>query len=214
MKARCGTRRRCAPNLATMTRLQKLSLDEMDPTLRARTRADERTPLELGLMRIIGQRPDLAEGLMAFTGGLKRNGTLPRRLIELVRLRVAFFNQCRSCMAIRYDDALADGLTEDLVCSLEKPAEAADLTDAEKAAIRYGELFATNHLAIDDSVYDELRRHFTEPEIIELCLNVSLFVGIGRLAATWHMIEELPDAFQAPEGARLTPWGNESIVVH
>ena len=117
-------------------------------------------------------------------------------MIELVRLRVAFHNQCRSCMAIRYPDALADGLTEDLVCSLEKPMEADDLTDAEKLAIRYGELFATNHLAIGDDFYDQLREHFTEAQIVELGLNVALFVGVGRLSATWDMIEELPDRFQ------------------
>jgi len=196
-----------------MTRLTKLTPDELDPALRARIRADERTPLEQGLMRIIGQRPELADGLIAFAGALKVHSTLPRRLVELVRLRVAFFNQCRSCMAIRYQDALADGLTEGAVCSLERPEESEDLTDAEKAAVRYGELFATDHLAIDDAVYDELRTHFTESEIIELGLNCALFVGVGRLAATWHMVEELPEAFQAPEGVRLSPWGNEAVVV-
>ena len=50
------------------------------------------------------------------------------------------------------------------VCSLEKPQEANDLSDAEKAAIEYGELFATNHLAIDDSY--NLRKYFSEEEIV------------------------------------------------
>jgi alkylhydroperoxidase family enzyme len=107
--------------------------------------------------------------------------------------------------------ALADGLTEDLVCSLEEPIEAPDLTEAERAAIRYGELFATNHLAIDDDVYAELRRHFTEGEIVELGLHVALCVGIGRLAATWNMVEELPDRFRA-EG-EIAPWGGDAITV-
>jgi alkylhydroperoxidase family enzyme len=155
----------------------------------------------------------MAKGLMAFAGSLKANRTLPARMIELVRLRIAFHNQCRSCMAIRYPDALADGLTEDLVCSLEKPMEADDLTPAEQIAIRYGELFATNHLAIDDDFYDQLREHFTEPEIVELGLNVALCVGVGRLSATWDMIEELPDRFQEP--GEVTPWGaDDAVVVH
>src|SRR6476620_64775 len=145
-----------------MARITMLRNDQLDPELRRRTRADEHTPLEVGLTRIFGHCPEMAAGLNAFAASLKVNRTLPERMIELVRLRVAFHNQCRSCMAIRYPDAVADGLTEDLVCSLEKPMEAPDLTAAERAAIRYGELFATNHLAIDDDVYDELRRHLTE----------------------------------------------------
>ncbi len=195
-----------------MTRISKLTPDQLDPDLRRLSRADDRTPLELGLTRILGHQPEMAKGLMAFSGSLKRNRTLPARLIELVRLRIAFHNQCRSCMAIRYPDAMDDGLTEDLVCSLEKPMEADDLTEAEHIAIRYGELFATNHLAIGDAFYDELRQHFTEAEIVELGLNAALCVGIGRLAATWDMVEELPERFQA-EG-EVTPWGGDAVVVH
>ena len=59
-------------------------------------------------------------------------------------------------------EAIDDGLTEDLVCSLEQAAEADDLSPAERAALRFADLFATNHLAIDDAVYDDLREHFTE----------------------------------------------------
>ena len=60
------------------------------------------------------------------------------------------------------ESAIDDGLTEDAVCSLERPAEAPDLTEAERAALRFADLFATNHLSIDDGVYDDLRNHFSE----------------------------------------------------
>ncbi len=196
-----------------MTRLSQIQPEDWHPDLRDAIHPEDRTPLENGLMRYFAHRPELAKGLMAFTAALKRNRELDPKLLELVRLRVAFHNQCRSCMAIRYTDALDAGLNEDLVCSLEKPYDSPDLSAAEKVAIRYGELFATNHLAIDDALFDELREHFTEGQIMELALNVSLFVGVGRLGATLHMVEELPDAFRSEEVASVTPWGNESIIV-
>ena len=115
-------------------------------------------------------------------------------------------------MAIRYTDALNDGLTEDLVCSLERPEEADDLTDAEKAAVKFGELMATDHLRIDDAMYEELKKHFTQPQIVELGMIVAFFVGFGRLAATFHMVDELPDAFREEVG-EVSPWGNEAVVV-
>ena len=195
-----------------MTRVAKVPLEDWDPELRELTRADSGTPLEQGLMRIYAHVPGIAKGLAAFGGSLKLNRTLPERLVELVRLRVAFHNQCRSCMAIRYTDALNDGVTEDLVCSLEKPMEAENLTDAEKVAIEYGEKFATNHLAIDDDMYDRLREHFTEAQIVELGSIVAFFVGFGRLAATWSMTEELPEKFQ-DLSQQIAPWGEEAIVV-
>lgn len=195
-----------------MTRIRKLEPEQWDPELREMTRADTATPLEQGLMRMVAHCPELGKGLARFGGALKMSRTLPERLVELVRLRVAFHNQCRSCMAIRYTDALADGLTEDLVCSLENPPEASDLTAAEKAAIAYGEMMATNHLAIDDGVYDGLREHFTEAQIVELGMTVAFFVGFGRLAATWHMVEELPQSYQESQEP-IAPWEADSIVV-
>lgn len=188
-----------------------LGPEQFDPDLRELVRADDKDPLQLGLMRVFAHRPEQAKAIARLGAALRQHRLLPDRLVELVRLRIAFFNQCRSCMAIRYSDAVRDGLTEELVCSLERPEEAGDLTDAERAAVRYGELFATDHLAIDDSVYDELRRHFSEEQIVELGMHVAFFVGFGRLAATWAMIEELPERFQG-EGAR-TPWGGEAVLM-
>ncbi|MFT6287333.1 MAG: AhpD family alkylhydroperoxidase [Halieaceae bacterium] len=195
-----------------MTRIKKLPLEDWDSDLRTMTLADECSPLEQGLMRIFAHCPEQAKGFAAFGGSLKIGRTLPERLVELVRLRVAFHNQCRSCMAIRYTGAIADGVTEDLVCSLENAPEADNLTDAEKAAIDYGDRFATNHLSIDDDLYNGLRTHFSEAQIVELGLVVAFFVGFGRLAATLAMTEELPQKFQ-DYGETVAPWGGESIVV-
>jgi AhpD family alkylhydroperoxidase len=194
-----------------LSRIDKLAPEKWDPRLRAAIQPDQLTDLEQGLTRFFAHCPEQALGLMQFGGALKRNRSLPDRLVELVRLRVAFFNQCRSCMAIRYSDAVADGVTEDLVCSLERPHEADDLSPAEKAAIRFGELMATDHLSINDAVFAELRQHFSEAEIVELGMTCAFFVGFGRLAATWHMVEDLPPAFQTAE--TIAPWGQEKIQV-
>ena len=196
-----------------MPRIKKLELDEWDNDLREMTAADSGTALEQGIMRMFAHTPEISKGLAAFGGAIKLHRSLPDRLVELVRLRVAFHNQCRSCMAIRYQDGVDAGIDEDLVCSLEKPQEAEDLSEAEKAAIEYGELFATNHLAIDDSVYENLRKYFSEAEVVELSITVAWFVGFGRLAATYHMVEELPEAFQNENSEKLTPWNEDSIIV-
>lgn len=196
-----------------MARLSQIQPEDWDRALQAAFRPETRTPLENGLFRYFAHRPDLAKGLIAFSGGLKRNRTLGERLIELVRLRVAFHNQCRSCMAIRYTDAIESGVTEDLVCSLAQPSDAADLTEAERTAIRFADLMATDHLAVDDALFDRLHEHFSEGQIVELMLHVALFVGVGRVGAVLHMVEELPDAYRSEAVTRLTPWGNDSIVV-
>lgn len=193
-----------------MSRISKIDPRDWDPELRRLFRAEEATALEQGTMRMFAHRPSIAKGIIALGAGIKTDRTLPERLLELVRLRVAFHNQCRSCMAIRYRGAVDAGVTEDLVCSLEKPMEAPDLTPAEKAALGFADLFATDHLAIDTETFAGLREHFTEPQLVELCSWVAFCVGFGRLAATWDMIEELPAVFQDKSRERLAPWSRDA----
>jgi len=166
--------------------------------------------INLGVASLVGRLPKVAEALGALNAALK-SGTLPPRLLELVRLRIAFHNQCRSCMSVRYQSAVDDGLTEDAVCSLERPAEAPDLSDAERAALKFADLFATNHLAIDESVYDELRRYLTEDELVELGMHCAVSLGVGRLTATWDVTDDVPEAFRSGDD-RMTPWASSGVI--
>src|SRR5439155_7593610 len=184
----------------TMARIQPVDLGVDAADL------DQATRVQLGVGGIIAHRAEIAAGFGAVSDAINHHGTLSRRLVELIRLRIAFHNQCRSCMAIRYDEAVQDGVTEDLVCSLERPAEADDLTDAERAALRFADLFATNHLAIDDAVYDDLRQYFTEGELVEIGLNCAIDLGVGRLTATWDVTDDLAEGFPRPYGELATPW--------
>jgi AhpD family alkylhydroperoxidase len=195
-----------------MTRLSKVPVHEWDSDLRALIQADSATPLEQGMTRILAHSPAIAKAVIGFGGALFQNTRLPRRLLELVRLRVAFHNQCRSCMAIRYQSALDDGLTEGMVCSLEKPSDAPDLNDAEKAALAYADISSTDHFSIDERTFANLRRFFSEAEIVELAAFIAYFIGFGRFAASMDMIEELPAAFQ-DKNEKAAPWSEDGVRV-
>ena len=193
-----------------MSRIRSVALPDFDPDLRAMLDADNKTDRELHPTSIRAHHPEIAKAYLRFGAALKQFSVLPARLRELVRLRIAFHNQCRSCMAMRYADAVDDGVTEDLVCSLERPYEADDLTAAEKVALRFADLLATNHLAVSDRLYAELGLHFSEKEIVELGMFSAMCVGFGRLSATWQMHEDLPQRFQVESGAPVTPWGPDA----
>lgn len=167
--------------------------------------------INLGVAAILGHRPEVAGALGSLKAALQTSGTLPPRLVELVRLRIAFHNQCRSCMSVRYQSAIDDGLTEDAVCSLERPADADDLSQAERSALRFADLFATDHLSIDNTVYDDLRRHFTEDELVELGVHCAYALGMGRLTATWDVTEDVPEGFRSSDSP-LAPWVSDGVV--
>ena len=87
-----------------MSRLEKIEPEHWAPELKAAIHPENLTSLEQGLTRFFAHCPDMMMGMMQFAGAMKTKTTLPERLRELVRLRIAFFNHCRSCMAIRYTD--------------------------------------------------------------------------------------------------------------
>src|SRR5258708_5436016 len=121
---------------------------------------DDAMRIQNALGAISAHRPEVSVATGALNRAIVTSGTLSPRLRELIRLRIAFHNQCRSCMAMRYSDAVESGLNEDLVCSLQRPEEAEGPTPAERPALRFAAPFATHHLAIDDSVYDHLPQYF------------------------------------------------------
>jgi len=176
------------------------------------TGGDKATVIEQGITRMLAHCPEMAKGAIGFGAAIAMNRTLPERLVELVRLRVAFHNQCRSCMAIRYASA-ADEVSEDLVCSLENPQEAENLSPAERVALDIADRFATDHLSITDERFAILREYFDEAQTMELLLHLALYVGMGRLAATLDMTEELPAGFQVDFGNTVKPWDGKPIKV-
>jgi alkylhydroperoxidase family enzyme len=172
--------------------VQESALADLDSGARTTARLDA----------VWAHRPEANEAKREFGRILAQTGTLSSRLVELVRLRIAFHNQCRSCMANRYEPDIVD---QGLVCSLERPAEAPDLTDAERSALRFADLFATDHLSIDDDVLDDLRRYFDEGQIVELGLQCARCVGFGRLNAIAGVYEDLPEQYREDTPV-ATPW--------
>jgi alkylhydroperoxidase family enzyme len=190
-------------------------LAEIDPAMLSgglRTAFEAADPRGRMMLTPTAHAPELMGALHHFADVLRDKGTIAARLVELLRLRIAFHNQCRSCMAMRYQSGLDDGMSEGDVCSLEQPEEAPNLTDAEKAALAYADISATNHFAIDEEVFARLRSYYSEPEIIELGLHIAYFVGFGRLVAAWDMVEELPEGYD-DKTSLATPWDGASFAV-
>ena len=67
-----------------------------------------------------------------------------------------------------------------MVAELPRYRESKILTAREKVAVRYAEVLAGNHKTADADLFDALREHFTEAEIVDLGWRIVTFVGYGR----------------------------------
>ena len=110
------------------------------------------------------------------------------RPLDLVRLRIAFHNQCRSCMSIRFSSAVDNGVDDELVCSLERPTEWLVLTNADRVALKYADMFATDHLP-STTVSTTSCEGTTTRRDGGAGLHCALCVGTGQMAATWNVVD-------------------------
>jgi alkylhydroperoxidase family enzyme len=111
-------------------------------------------------------------------------GKLPHRLKEMCRIRISVAHRCGYCSTVRSKVA---GLDEATVSDL--LGDRTRLSPREKAALEYADLFKAGDEAIDsDAVYDNLRKHFSEEEIIELGMLCAQTVGVGRLVRSLNIV--------------------------
>ena len=71
------------------------------------------------------------------------------------------------------------GVTEDAYGHVDEWRTWPGYTDRQRLAIEYAERFAVDHLAIDDDLFDRLHAHFSDEEILDLTLCLSIWLGLG-----------------------------------
>jgi alkylhydroperoxidase family enzyme len=83
---------------------------------------------------------------------------------------------------MRYAGARHAGATEAKIAAIDD--ETSDLlSPRERAALRFAEKLTVDHHKIDDALWTEVRRHYSEAEIIELVTYTTLYIGFGRFNA-------------------------------
>lgn len=125
-------------------------------------------------------RPELGGAAMRLVDAAYNQSILPVRVREAARMRIAQLNECTVCLAFRADKVKAQGVPEEFYGHVGVHDEGGAFTEQERMAIEYAERFAVDHLSIDDTFFDRLRGQFSDPEILDLTICLSAFLGLGR----------------------------------
>ena len=98
---------------------------------------------------------------------------LEHSLIELLKLRASQINGCGYCIDMHTKDALAAGETAQRLFLLDAWREAPFYTARERAALLWCEtLTLIAQRGAPDDVYEEVRKEFTDEEIVNLSLAI------------------------------------------
>jgi alkylhydroperoxidase family enzyme len=83
-------------------------------------------------------------------------------------------------MATRYALGRREGITEELVTGL-RDYERGPFSEREKAALRFADRLFTDHHAVDDTLWEQLRASFPEDELLELTWVLAEFIALGKV---------------------------------
>jgi uncharacterized peroxidase-related enzyme len=140
--------------------------------------------------KALAHRPEMLKNFLSFYASVGRS--LDRKLYELIYLRVSLINGCSYCVQHHIAASRRVGLTAEDWTAL-KAGNYSRYSDKERAALTYSERLTRNPHAITDADFAELKKHFSDPEIVDVHLLAGLANLTNRFTDPLGLELEIPE---------------------
>jgi len=125
------------------------------------------SPLDSAL--VWARAPRLLFGLSILYGMIDRKGSpLDPALRSLVTVRVSQINHCPFCIDINSATLLERGMSEEKLRALAEWRSSDLFGEAERVVLDYAEAITITDRAVDEALFDRLRKYFDEEATVEL----------------------------------------------
>ncbi|HVE06701.1 MAG TPA: carboxymuconolactone decarboxylase family protein [Paraburkholderia sp.] len=126
--------------------------------------------------------PHAIKAMLALEERIGKSG-LEKSLTHLVRLRASQINGCAFCVDMHTTEARRDGETERRLATVVVWRETPFFTDRERAAFEWTEaLTLVSQEHVPDAVWEAVKPHFSEAELVDLTLLISAINAWNRFA--------------------------------
>ena len=118
--------------------------------------------------------PAALRHLMSMLMELRQAATLPKRTLELAIIVVSKLNECEYCVAHHKPFLAAEGISADAADRVLDYATHPELTEVDRLVVEYTIAAWNDPHRLRDRLFDRLREHFSEAQIVELTLRITL----------------------------------------
>jgi alkylhydroperoxidase family enzyme len=139
----------------------------------------ERDGRMLNLYSMLLNAPPVAEGWLALFTAIRQQCTLRGDYRELVILRVALLNGASYEYQVHVPFALREGVTQAQLDTLDRWQDSDTLTQEQRAVLAYTDAM-TRDIHVPDAVFEALRGHFSQREIVELTATIGGYNLVSR----------------------------------
>jgi uncharacterized peroxidase-related enzyme len=126
------------------------------------------------VQKALAHRPDVLKNFLPFYASVGRS--LDRKLYELIYIRTSLINECHYCTQHHVASSKRVGLTADDWAAL-KAGDYARYSPKERAALTYIDKLTRKPQSITDADFAELKKEFSEQEIVD----IHLLCGLANL---------------------------------
>ena len=126
------------------------------------------------IQKALAHRPEMLKNFLSFYGSVGKS--LDRKLYELIYLRISLINGCRYCTQHHVASSKRAGLTAEDWTAL-KAGDYSRFGEKERAALVYVEKLTRTPREVNQSDFDELKKYFSDPEIVD----VHMLAGLANL---------------------------------
>jgi uncharacterized peroxidase-related enzyme len=142
------------------------------------------------VQKALAHRPDMLKHFLGFYASVGRS--LDRKLYELIYIRVSMINGCRYCLQHHLASSKRVGLTAEDWGAI-KQGNYSRYNEKERAALTYAEKLTRSPHEITDGDFNELKKHFADPEIVDLHLLAGLANLTNRFTDPLGLELEMPE---------------------
>jgi AhpD family alkylhydroperoxidase len=172
--------------------LRRVPRDELPPDLQPAWEQASAISGDATFIEVSGNDPaSLRWYLQSFYQDRFYGSRLPRRVLELVRLRLANLHGCAFCNRADRAQAMAAGFTVAELDAL-PDYETGPFSAAERAALALADAMAlTNPQGrLDAPLYARLRAHFDDGELYELGMLMAVLCGMAKFLFVFDLVEK------------------------
>jgi AhpD family alkylhydroperoxidase len=130
--------------------------------------------------------PGAFKAISSLEAYLQESG-FDKPLLHMVKLRASQINGCAYCIDMHWKDARATGESEQRLYGLDAWREAPYYNDRERAALEWTEAMTNitdGH--VPDAVYEAVRNHFSQKELVDLSWAVASINAWNRIAIAFR----------------------------
>ena len=131
---------------------------------------------------VLAHRPPIFKNVWSMLTELAAEGQLPKRYLEIALVTVSLLNRCSYCVSHHAPKLEVEGISAHGTETLLEYATHPELNAIDRLVVEFSIAVNDNWTRTGDAIFDRLRAHFTDAQIVELTWRIALCGAFNRFS--------------------------------